>query len=62
MRQTETYKLNLIETSDTFSPQPINENVQTIEAALSAVAAEGVKLAAGSYTGTNTYGSGTKKL
>lgn len=34
MQQTEKYKLNLIETSDTFSPNPLNENAQKLEAAL----------------------------
>ena len=36
MQQTETYKLNLIETSDTFSPAPLNENAQKLEAAIAA--------------------------
>lgn len=31
MQQTETYKLNLIETSDPFSPQALNENTQKLE-------------------------------
>ena len=36
MQQTEKYKLNLIETSDTFSPHPLNENAQKLETQLSA--------------------------
>lgn len=68
MQQTEKYKLNLIETSDTFSPNPLNENAQKIEAQLSAEAAaresavsglssritvlEGHKIATGIYPGT----------
>ena len=40
MQQTETYKLNLIETSDTFSPAPLNENAQKLESALTAARAE----------------------
>lgn len=67
MQQTETYKLNLIETSDTFSPAPLNENAQKIEAQLQAVQTaqsvevaaldqrltvlEGHKAAAGTYKG-----------
>ena len=38
MQQTPTYKLNLIETSDLFSPNPLNENAQKLEAALAAKA------------------------
>ena len=38
MQQTQTYKLNLIETSDVFSPNPLNENTQKTEAALLAEA------------------------
>ncbi|MBD5099069.1 MAG: hypothetical protein HDT35_05910 [Clostridiales bacterium] len=34
MQQTETYKLNLIESSDTFSPDPLNENMEKAEEAL----------------------------
>ena len=39
MQQTQTYKLNLIETSDTFSPAPLNENMEKVEAGISAEAA-----------------------
>ena len=39
MIQTEKYKLNLIETTDTFSPNPLNENAQKLEAALGAAGA-----------------------
>ena len=67
MQQTKTYKLNLMETSDTFSPDPLNQNTQMIEDALSAetvrrtagdtaldsrvTVLEGHKVAVGSYTG-----------
>ena len=34
MQQTNTYKLNLIEKNDPFSPDPLNENAQKVEAAL----------------------------
>ena len=36
MQQTEKYKLNLIEKTDTFSPDPLNENMQRVEAAIAA--------------------------
>ena len=36
MQQTTKYKLNLIETSDAFSPDALNQNTQKVEAALSA--------------------------
>ena len=63
MQQTQTYKLNLIETSDTFSPAPLNENMEKLEDAISASAAdldsrvtvlEGHKIAAGIYTGNGS--------
>lgn len=66
MQQTETYKLNLIDTDDTFSPQPINENMGKLETVLSALdgadealgervtALEAHKLAVGSYKGSTT--------
>ena len=39
MQQTTTYKLNLIETDDVFSPEPLNQNTRKVEAALSDAAA-----------------------
>lgn len=39
MQQTETYKLNLIEKTDTFSPDALNENARKVENALSAATA-----------------------
>lgn len=62
MQKTETYKLNLIELDDTFSPQPLNENAQKLEDALSGAvggldqrlaAIEAHKLAAGFYEGNS---------
>lgn len=38
MQQTESYKFNLIESSDTFSPAPLNENMEKVEAQLDAEA------------------------
>ena len=40
MTQTDKYKLNLIETSDVFSPEPLNQNTRAVEAQLSAVRGE----------------------
>lgn len=37
MQQTETYQLNLIETSDNFSPVPLNENMDKVEAKFAAL-------------------------
>ena len=36
MQQTNQYKLNLIEKTDTFSPDPLNENTEKVEAQLAA--------------------------
>lgn len=73
MQQTEKYKLNLIETSDTFSPHPLNENAQKLETQLSAETAartageaaldqrvttlEGHKISAGTYRGNAPSGN-----
>lgn len=43
MQQTKTYKFNLIETSDTFSPDALNANARTAEAELARVEAETAK-------------------
>lgn len=65
MQQTENWKLNLIETGDPISPQPLNENAEKIEAALftktdetrtdgleqRVVALEAQKIYLGSYIG-----------
>lgn len=67
MKQTNQYKLNLIEKDDTFSPDPLNDNTAKLEAALNAASAasaaqdaaleqriivlEGHKIAVGTYTG-----------
>ena len=62
MQQTETYKLNLIETSDPFSPQALNENTQKIEEVVSeklgemdqrVTVLEATKLVAGVFKSTN---------
>lgn len=40
MQQTEKYKFNLIETSDDFSPTPLNKNAETAERELARVEAQ----------------------
>ena len=40
MQHTDKYNFNLIETSDTFSPEPLNKNTEAIEAQLAAVRGE----------------------
>lgn len=40
MQQSKHYKLNLIEPSDVFSPDPLNQNMEKVEAALDAARAE----------------------
>ena len=71
MQQTEKYQLNLIEPGDTFSTDPLNQNMEKLEAALDAArtqakAGDGAldtrlavleahKLVTGSYTGDGTY-------
>ena len=40
MTQTTKYKLNLIEPKDTFSPDPLNDNMTRVDAALDAIRAE----------------------
>ena len=40
MQQTEKYQFNLIEPSDTFSPDPLNENMEKVEVQLDTVRAE----------------------
>ena len=78
MQQTETYKLNLIETSDTFSPDPLNQNTQKIEEVMSAETAQRAaetaaldnrvtalelhKVAVGTYTGNATTTSKTQTI
>ena len=60
MQQTQNYKLNLLETSDVFSPNPLNENMEKVEAAIAAEAAaldqrvtvlEAHRIVSGSYAG-----------
>lgn len=59
MQHTNKYKLNLIEKDDTFSPDPLNDNMEKVERALEAEAAaldqrlqaiEAHHVAVGTYT------------
>ena len=60
MKQTETYKLSLIETSDPFSPEALNDNAEALEKELARVDGEItridgalLKLHCGTYKGSN---------
>ena len=44
MQRTNKYKLNIIETSDAFSPEPLNKNTEELEKALTALEAADAKL------------------
>lgn len=64
MQQTNLFKLNLIESGDTFSPNPLNENMELVEAALQAQAGSlgalssgQLKCAVGTYIGNGKSGS-----
>jgi hypothetical protein len=62
MQQTNQYKLNLIENGDQFSPAPLNENAQKVEAVLAGIQqqvalAGNCKKMIGSYIGTGGYGN-----
>ena len=63
MQQTGTYKLNLIEPSDTFSPEPLNENTGKVEGALDGLdqrvtVLETHKIVTGYHPGTGTVDLG----
>lgn len=67
MQYTNQYQFNLIESGDTFSAAPLNENAEKMEEALEtlnqsieAAKSAGLQVATGSYTGTGTYGSSNK--
>lgn len=57
MKQTETYKLSLIETSDTFSPEALNGNMEKVEQLFRGQ----LQFAWGEYTGDGKYGAKTPK-
>ena len=66
MQQTKNHKLKLVEMSDTFSTDPLNENMETIDAALKAASdtasaisrrvgtLEAKLIACGTYSGTGS--------
>ena len=63
MQQTDTYKLNLIESGDTFSPAPLNENMEKVEEALltqadamDALSSGQLNCITGTYTGSGKFG------
>ena len=70
MQQTSKYQFNLVDATDDFSPEPLNQNAQkteTLIAGLETDLAEVIdnlgagnhtcRLAWGTYTGTGTYGA-----
>ena len=60
MQQTNTYKLDLIEPSDTFSADPLNGNAQKLEAALTGTRADLESSLAGVRSDLESSLSGTK--
>ena len=66
MQQTDKYQFKLIEGTDAFSPQPLNENMEQVEQALSELESsllgnlgtigQNLRVEAGSYVGTGGYG------
>ena len=64
MKKTENYQLNQWEAEDTIRREDFNADNAAIDAALKTIADNaggGLKIAAGSYTGTGTYGSDNPK-
>lgn len=65
MQQTNNYQFNLIESGDTFSPDPLNQNMEKVEAAFAAVTTamgsggHTCRVAHGTYIGD---GEGAKTL
>ena len=58
MQHTTNYNLNQWEASDRVTRADFNADNAKIDAALAAAASGGAKIAAGTYTGTGTYGVG----
>lgn len=54
MQQTNNHQFNLIESADTFSPDPLNENMEKVEAAFAAV---NTAMGSGGHTGRIAYGT-----
>lgn len=55
MQQTEHYKLNIIEPSDTFGPEALNQNAQTVDEVLHGQ----LQFVTGEYTGDGSHGQDT---
>lgn len=72
MQHTSKYQFKLIEGTDSFSPAPLNDNMERIEEKLEELdvgltevqefleSGENCKIAWGNYTGNGTYGSSNK--
>jgi len=56
MKQTNSYQFNLVESGDAFSPAPLNENMEKVEAALG-VGGSTCRIASGSYEGVGEHGT-----
>ena len=54
MQQTNNHQFNLIESADTFSPEPLNENMEKVEAAFAAV---NTAMGSGGHTSRIAYGT-----
>lgn len=70
MQQTSKYQFNLVDATDDFSPEPLNQNAQKTEDKFAEVEADladlvtevgagghNCRIACGTYTGTGSYGS-----
>ena len=76
MKHTDKFDLNIIEMTDAFSPEPLNENTRALEALLAAKAAQAdfdglagrvgtletgrLLWKLGTYSGNGSYGSGSR--
>ena len=56
MKQTNNYQFNLVESGDTFSPAPLNENMEKVEAALG-IGGKTCRIVSGSYEGVGAHGA-----
>ena len=72
MQQTTKYQFNLVDATDDFSPDPLNQNAQKAETLIAGVESDladlvtevgagghNCRIAWGSYTGTGGYGAGS---
>ena len=62
MQQTSKYQFNLVDATDDFSPDPLNQNMEKVEEALEGLTenlgsiGHNLRVETGSYVGTGTYG------